>query len=126
MGEQLEGLKRVEARATNDLRTLRSQIEKLEDAELLPTLRKKYEGKYFKFRNSRGLDSWLLYVYCRKVMRSRFNIARVDTFQITPQECEFHAMAEGGEFLFQTQITKREWDRALRALKARVERLGKA
>jgi len=121
----LDELKLRETQQTTALRRTRQQIEDQENAEFLPTLRKQFEGKYFRYKNSSGPDrTWSLYVYCRTVTSSRFHIAIVDTFEVTPGGCKFDVGADAAQFLFEKQITKREWDRALRAFKARVERLG--
>jgi len=121
----LDELRRKEAQQAEMLRSTREQIEDQENAELLPVLRLKYEKKYFRYKNSSEPDcSWSLYVYCRQVTNSRFQMAIVDSFEVAPHGCEFKTGADGGEFLFETQITKDEWDRALRAFKARVGLLG--
>lgn len=125
MSETLKELRQREREQGATLQKTRDRIKDIENAERLPVLRKRYEGKYYTFTNSGGGKTWLLYVYCRKVINTHFQVAVVDMFETTPQGCELKVKTNGGEYLFQTPITKRKWDRALRAFKQRVERLGK-
>lgn len=105
------------------IRRLRQQIEDLETVELLPYLRKQYQGKYFKYENTMGDEkSWPVYSFCLTVTSLTEAIAH--SFETIPGGESRFRMEKTGIFLFQTPITKREWSRALRAFKARVERLG--
>lgn len=122
----MDELTQLETQQAAALQKTRRQIEDRETEIRLPALRKKYEGKYFKYLNSSGPGrTWPVYVYCRCVTGLRSHMALMDTFQTAPHRCEFEQNKEEGEYLLQTQITKREWNRALRAFKVRVERLGK-
>lgn len=114
---KMDELTQIETQQAAALRKTRQQIEDKETEIRLPALRKKYEGKYYK--------SWPVYIYCRRVTGLRGQMALMDTFQTAPHRCEFEQSKEEGEYLLQTQITKREWNRALRAFKVRLERLGK-
>lgn len=126
MSKTLDELRQQERKQSASLQKTRNHIQDRENIELLPRLRKQYEGKYFTYKNSCGNKTWPLYVYCRKVTKANpfFSIAVVDTFETTPTEYKFHMETLGGEYLFQIHITKREWDCALRAFRQSVERLG--
>lgn len=67
----IKQLEAEEKKIRKQLREIESQIEKRSLENELPKLRKKYEGKYWKYDN--GTDSenrWWLYSYCKKVIDS--------------------------------------------------------
>lgn len=106
-----------------EARKLKDRADRLKEEEELPGLRKKYEGKFFRYKNSYGQDeSWPLYSYCQKVTGLR--TATVHKFQSAPSGHEFSIKSEFFH-TFQTQISKAEWNKALKRFKAKVERLGK-
>ena len=95
----------------NQLRKLRWKIEEYEENKELPKLKKKYEGKYFKYNNGTTLtDRWWMYCHCKEVN----NIHRFvfDTFETTPYQHEFKLNDEHGTHLCQIKITKKEYDAA--------------
>lgn len=93
------------------LQKFRNELFEIEIKEDLPKLKKKYEGKYFKYKNcySGGDPSWWLYSFCKEV-KDKFTFIH-DKFEVTPTDCQFQINVGGGEYLFQTQITKREYYR---------------
>lgn len=68
----LNKLKEKEEDLLSRLRKVQDQIEAIEENEELPALKQKYEGKYFRYRNSNGFpenspDCWWLYIRVDKV-----------------------------------------------------------
>ena len=50
-----------------ELKRLNREIGDLQKAKDLPPLKKKYEGKYFKYRNGAGTDRWWVYSHVLEV-----------------------------------------------------------
>lgn len=120
---RLDELKHQYDQDEGKLRRLRRQIEDMEQAEQLPILREQYQGKYFKYRNSGGCEkTWPIYSFCHTMTSP--TMAIVHSFEMIPGRENRHCIGKEGIFLFQTPITKHEWDRALLVFKARVEQLG--
>lgn len=119
---RLDELKHQYDQDVRKLRSLKQQIEDMESSEQLPILRKQYQGKYFKYKNSGGGMTWPLYSYCHTMTSPTEAI--VHNFELIPGREGRFRKEKTGIFLFETPITKREWSRALRAFKARIERLG--
>lgn len=119
--EQLKEQLLIQEKLTRDLR---NKVDDLEDKEGLPALKKKFEGKYFRCRNSYGGGGgkWWYYSYCRKVVkRNKFII---DSFQTTPDgKSEFHVNESSYETLLQQEITKKEYTDALKAFIKNVKKL---
>lgn len=54
------------------LMSVKNAIQKIEDDELLPGIKAKYEGKYFKYENRYDShESWWMYFYVSKVTSIR-------------------------------------------------------
>ena len=66
---ELEKLKIKQSKKQTKLTEIRNLIEEKETKEKLPGLKKKYEGKFFKIRNTYGTDcrGWWLYYMVKKV-----------------------------------------------------------
>lgn len=110
-------------KAVDTVQKLRNKLEAQKLAEKLPELRKRFEDKYFRYKNSSGPDrKWPVYSFCEKV--TGLNDAIIHSFETAPDSCRF-TIDHGFHFLFQKQIPKSEWSSALRRFKAQVERLGK-
>lgn len=89
----------------------------------LPKLRKKYQGKYWKYDNGAGPDTrWPIYSYCEKVIGA--DEALTHSFETSPHDSTF-SIGKHYFYRFQTEITKAEYDRALKRFKASVMLLGK-
>lgn len=111
MNETLTSLQKKLKKSEKEVDKLREEIEEKRLVRGLPSLKKKYEGKYFKYLNSYGNGtSWWLYIYCHEVVG--LNEMLVTRFQVTPNECEFKIYSHEFEFLLQQQITKEEYDSA--------------
>lgn len=98
----------------DEINKRRFEIDKIiDDIELneeLPSLKEKYEGKYFKFKSDYGSDSdeWYVYSHCKEV--NKLNSFTCDTFEIKPHgEHEFNYNSEEYAFLLQTEITPEEY-----------------
>ena len=69
----MKNLKKEEKILSDKLNSYKRQLELVEE---LPNVVKKYEGKYFKERNSYGSgDSWFIYYYVEKVLDLTIGIA---------------------------------------------------
>lgn len=112
-------LKIVEAKRTKIL----NDIEQHEINKLLPGLRKKYEGKYFKFKNRYSDDDWWwMYSYCIEVKNQHFGI--FNTFQSMPNgKFEIELGDQSGWHLCIEQITKREYEKAVKIFLQRINKI---
>lgn len=96
-----------------EARKLRWAFEEAENKKLLPGLKKKYEGKYFKYDNGyNSNDRWWLYVHCKGV--KSVNKFVVNNFQTTPHSFEFKLNENSYEHLCQVPITRAEYTRQLK------------
>lgn len=92
-----------------------NKIDKAERTELEPELKKRFEGKFFKYRNSYGSGGkWWLYAHCTAV-KHPFIIS--NTFQIcTYGNADFKVGDKSSMRHFQNdgykQITKAEYKKA--------------
>ncbi len=64
----LKQLRKDETALQVKLVDLRDLIQDLESDQELPKLKKQYLGKYFKFRNHSGEDSWWLYIHILDIL----------------------------------------------------------
>lgn len=98
---------------SSDLRRVRNDIEDIQLNTELPKLKKKYEGKYFKYDNGTShTERWWLYVHVKKVLNGNGNM---DAFHFqTTNDGRLIAQRESyaGDFLAQKAITKKEYDAA--------------
>jgi uncharacterized protein YihD (DUF1040 family) len=116
-----EQLKELEDKA----RILRDKINEEEDRIAIPELKKKYEGKYFKYRNSYSCsenecDYW--YVYYKVIKVVGHNNFRVARFQKTVHnEIEIYTDHFASEGVLEIKISKREYDRAFSKILKEIE-----
>jgi hypothetical protein len=69
-------------KAEKRLRQIKNAIDDLEQAQILPEMRKKYEGKYFKYENRYdSKESWWMYFYVSSV-KTRWRVKGIE-FQKT-------------------------------------------
>ncbi|GIV43959.1 MAG: hypothetical protein KatS3mg035_1082 [Bacteroidia bacterium] len=92
----------------------------------LPLLRKKYEGKYWKYDN--GVDHehrWPLYSYCKKVIDLTQGL--FDTFESTKTGYEYVNIFKFNQKEFlnlcQKEITKKEYQKALEKFQKELNKL---
>jgi hypothetical protein len=102
-------------RKEKEFRTLRDKLEKQQMLAALPSLKRKYEGKYFVYDNGyNNEERWPVYVFCKKVVASNYyDNFIIDSFEISPKKCEFGIGISNGDFLFQKEITKKKYETAL-------------
>lgn len=112
---------------SKELRSLKEQLNDIENTKLIKQYKEKYEGKYFKYMNSYGSGyRWPIYSYCKEIKKSQGNICYTYyAFELKPKngfEIERHRMSLTGEHLFQIEISKEEFkkakDKYLRAILA--------
>jgi len=125
MNTKLHGLKQQEMEAASKLNTIRNQISRVESKELLPLYKKKYEGKYFKYRNCYSCpkdesEKWWMYVKVEKVTQLRWMQGftfQTDMYGKVAIEQE-KALSESS---CQVAITKKEFDAAYKRMLKRIE-----
>jgi len=109
----LSQLEEKQAKQQRALTLTRHKIDDIKENELLPELKKKYEGKYWKYDNCyNASDRWWLYSYCKEV-KNTYSYSFV-SFETTPNGSEFK-INDGGSHLCQIQITKAEYNRAAKS-----------
>jgi hypothetical protein len=112
---ELETLKKQALILQKKYKAMQDNINQIECDIELPALKKKYEGKYFKYKNSySGGDNWWLYSKCVEVKATRVFIR--NHFQTdTMGKCDFEVNSkEYSPSTFQVQITKKEYNAALK------------
>ena len=112
--------------ANNLVQTLRRKVEDERDERDIPVLREKYEGKYFKYKNSYGVGSgneyWFIYSYCHEIKSTYRGV--FSTFEIIPNEgCKISIKQDQCYFLCQTEIPKDEYDVELAKLTNQIQKL---
>lgn len=110
----LQQLQEKEKKIHSQLRNVRDEIEEISNKIKLPVLRKKYEGKYFKYHNGTSNENcWPLYSHCKKVISVHFAIAnQFETPTNSFHGFQFQINKETSYTLFETEITKEEYDKA--------------
>lgn len=109
--DQLETLVKSKGK---EFYSLRDKLERQKTKQAIPHLRNTYEGKYFKYRNSMSSDkSWWLYSTCIKVIDERQGV--FNTFETTPYQNQFKVASKEFYSLCGNQITKKEYERALKS-----------
>lgn len=107
----------------NTIRKLSYRLEDIENSKILPSVKKKYEGTFWKYNNGYNLNQrWWMYVLCVRVKSVDSFV--VNTFEVTPSEFEFKLKdVTFGTHLFQTKITKSEYDSELKKFIKQAEKL---
>lgn len=100
------------AKKYEEVHQLQDKLDNLLNKKELPGLKKKYEGKYFKYDNGYSAEErWLVYSYCSKVI-SRHEALCEKFEQNTQGEWRFETNAHEGFWLFKEEITEEEYDKA--------------
>lgn len=107
----IKQLERAIDKNYKDRSLLLDKLDNLKLKKLLPGLKKKYEGKYFKYNNGYSKKNrWWVYSYCREVVSEHEAI--VDSFEFIPNdEWRFKVRSSEGLHLFQQEITFKEFDK---------------
>ena len=100
---------------------LRNKVHALKLQRDMPILRKKYEGKCFKYENSDGNGKWPIYSFCEKVIDD--SMAKVHSFESGPNGHYEFKIGQTFFFLFQTEIRKSAYNKALRRFKDNAAQL---
>lgn len=103
--------------------SIEDRMEQLKSDKELPGLKKKYEGKYFKYNNGyNATDRWWLYVHVREVKtRGHFLVSRFET--TCDGKSEFATMKEYSTSLMQVPITKAQYNAALKKFRQQLNKL---
>lgn len=124
MRRELEKI-RVRIKSAEDvLRRLRNTEYSISQVEELPILKRKYEGKYFKYHNGfNSNEKWWMYLFVKKVNSTTEIVC--DKFEENTRECEFKLNDITSERILGVKITKREYNAALRKFLNKANRLKK-
>ena len=122
---EVEKLRELELKKISELRKIQNKLRDAEERIELPELKKKFEGKYFKYRNSYGGDSsWWLFAYCKEVKGVYHYVC--DTFESFDDKNEFKLNdVSSGQHLFQQQIPKSAYNHALKMFLKKASQLNK-
>jgi len=107
---------------------LREQREELEFSKLLPELRQKYEGKYFKFRNSYSCpetqeDYWYIYFRCDKV-ENKYTAICAKLEKTKDKIIRIETKAHEGFSLLEKECSEKEFYDTLKKLQAEIKTIG--
>ncbi|MCP4568732.1 MAG: hypothetical protein GY841_14230 [FCB group bacterium] len=97
---------------------IRKQIEKIENKILFPALRKKYEGRFFKYVNRAEDENWNYYSKCIKVIDEKQGI--FNSFEITSEEHRFSLKHTCFFFICEKEISEKEYLDALNVFKKQL------
>src|ERR1051325_877672 len=102
---------------------LMDELDKLKTAQVLPSLKKKYKGKYFIYDNGYNLEQrWPVYIYCHEV-KSEYE-AIVDAFELIPDEgWRIKIKKPEGLHLLQKEITRKEYEKNAHIAIAEIQKL---
>lgn len=120
MNRTIKSLKKTEAKLHQSLFSTRQKISELVCKENLPITRKKYVGKYFKYKNSGGGTDkyWFIYIKVLDIYQEygRFYFKIVE-FQIIPDVGKIEInIGNGNEHIFQKEISKKEYEKERKKL----------
>jgi hypothetical protein len=103
---------------------IRQQIAAIELKYRLPELKKKYEGRFWKYKKSRGVNtvSWL-YSYCREVIDD--DTANFDQFEMAEPHHGFKINDIDYFTICEIEISKREYLKAFKQFQLKVTELAK-
>lgn len=125
MMQTIEKLKQRKDSLVKEVGRINDQLQELGTKEAMPGLKKKYEGKYFKYDNGfNRQERWWLYSYCKKVVGIRDAI--FDQFETTKDFSKANRFGHNetcGLFLCQQEITKQEYMRELKKMTAKLNKL---
>ena len=123
MNNKEETLAQKEKRLRRELITVQNEIERINLEKELPKVKAKYEGKFWKYANSCGIDykPWELYSHCKKV--TSLHEAIFDSFEMTPFENKFHLDKEEYFHLCQTEITKTQYKNAMKRMFKKLNKM---
>jgi len=124
MNTKIQELQQQEMKAASKLNSIRNQISKIESEELLPSFKKKYEGKYFKYKNCYSCpkdetERWWMYVKVEKVTALRW----MQGFSFQTDMYGKVAIKQEkslSESTCQVAITKKEFDAAYKRMLKRI------
>lgn len=103
-------------------REINIQIKAIVNEKKLPSLKEKYEGKYFKFDNLMNSYSSCIYSFCQEVISAEtvntttFEIRNINELEIL----KFYKKKNAYVFLFQTEITKAEFESNFELFKTKI------
>ncbi len=122
----IETLKEQEQKLSTELRSVRDKIDKMKVSEQLPKLKKKYEGTYWKYKNSYSCpenpsDYWFLY---KKVIQVK-DLTWLKTLEFQTDKYGTLEIKENSSSveLLQTKITKKEFDAAYKKAMNKLTKL---
>jgi hypothetical protein len=101
----VKSLERLLSKNQKERNVLRDQLDELQQQKVLPTLKRKFEGKFFSYDNGfNDKERWLIYCYCHEITSTSWAV--VDHFQFVPGEgWRFSIRSQEAHHLLQTEIT---------------------
>lgn len=94
-----------------EIRILSDEIDAIKEKRVIPKIRAKYEGKYWKYDNGYSLEErWPLYCFCLQVVSE--NEGLFDSFETGPSHFQFKINEQSSFHLCETEITKKEYLKA--------------
>jgi hypothetical protein len=120
--QKLEDLIQQEKDAKNKAIQLRFEIESIKEKIQIPSIKEKFEGKYWKFENSYDGKPWWVYSHCIEV--KSHTVAIFNSFECDEDGTwEFEVLKEHGLYRCQEEITKEEYNKALNNCKSEFMKL---
>ncbi len=114
--ETLQKLQEQEKKAQRKLLSIRHKMDEIKEKDVLPSVKKQYEGKYFKYRNSFSCpkaekDYWYIYHHVTSVEHT--SLFQCKSFQ-TDKDGKITIELKNDVFVgrLNIPITKREFDKA--------------
>lgn len=96
------------------------KIDAIKAKDILPKIKEKYEGKYWKYENSYNEDQkWWLYSFCVEAIDEIS--ALFNSFETRPYELTFKIKEEYNFFICQIEITQEEYLSALNKFKSSLD-----
>lgn len=130
MKNQLKILQEKAKALTRQRSIVLGEIEKIKAAKEIPVFKKKYEGKYFKYRNCYGGSNdderWWVYSFCEKVVDTDHYIGWKFEKETMNGEIKISRSKDwGGYFLLEIEITKEEFMVEWRKISANIKFIAK-
>jgi len=101
---------------------IRNKIDELKTNEVLPKIKEKYEGRFWKYENmTSSEEKWWLYSFCIEVENERGGL--FNSFEITPYESKCNIKTNQYFHLCQIEITREDYMKALELFNIEVKAL---
>ncbi len=107
----IEQLRQQKQNIEKRLRGVKNRIDDIENSQVIPELRLKYEGKYFKYENRYDSSaSWWMYFYVSKV-KTAYHVDGIEFQKTIDGEITVKQSKDMCLSLLETECTKAEFDK---------------